>query len=66
MNKYLVEWVKNGFWLGRFKQDKVESLIEDYAQNDYEVVAVTELHARTPFLFKRCGVMITFRRGDKK
>lgn len=59
---YAVEYVKNGFWFGGFKRDKLTQVINNYGSQGWKVAGMTYHTSVFLLIFRRSGTVVTFER----
>ena len=58
--QYAMEYVKNGFFFGGSKINKIKEIIDTYSRNGWRVVSTTYHQSIFLLIFHRCGTIITF------
>ena len=60
--KYEIEYIHNGFWLGGFKKAKIESIINGRVRKGWKYVGMTTHSSVFLILFRRTSLVLTFYR----
>lgn len=61
---YKVDYVRNGFWLGGFKKDKIEGLINDRERKGWHYMNMTTHSSVFLLFFRRTSLVLTFYRDS--
>lgn len=63
--QYAIEYIRNGFWLGRFRKKEIENTINKYTSRGWRVHSMTFHPSISYLIFLRFGTIITFEKEVK-